>query len=115
MLEWEKELAPPDDHEGEDAIEVLRVWLVDGQMSTTARAEVIEHAEQWGGLIADLAMQLATVFGETAEEQGEAFKRILYGFDYRIDNPDSTTLPQYEEDDEEEEDEEAGDDADDAK
>jgi len=85
MNDWSKELPPPEGAENEESIEVIRAWIIDGEMFFQVRGGVIEEPEAFGGMLADLAMQSSFLYAENEPEAVEAFERIMTGFEERLE------------------------------
>ena len=86
MSELSKELPPPEGAENEESIEVIRAWIIDGEMFFQVRGGVIEEPEAYGSMLADLAMQSAFLYGEEEPEAVAAFERIMTGFEERLES-----------------------------
>jgi len=97
MNDWSKELPPPEGAENEESIEVIRAWIIDGEMFFQIRGGVIEEPEAFGGMLADLAMQSAFLYAEDEPEAVEAYERIMTGFEERLETAATTDdLEEYE-------------------
>jgi hypothetical protein len=78
---------PPDVIERDDAIEVLRAFVVDGGLSI-AFSRAFEEPEMWGMLLVDIARHAARVFArETELSEDEALGRIIEMFEAEIARP----------------------------
>ena len=78
---------PPDVIGRDDAVEVLRAFVVDGGLSISF-TRAFEDPQMWGMMLVDIARHAARVFekeGVCSEE--EAFARILAMFEAEIANP----------------------------
>jgi hypothetical protein len=78
---------PPDAIGNEDAVEVLRAFVVDGGLSISFM-RAFDDPQMWGMLLVDIARHAARVFakeGICSEE--EALERILSMFDAEVANP----------------------------
>ena len=78
---------PPDVIGRDDAVEVLRAFVVDGGLSISF-TRAFEDPQMWGMMLVDIARHAARVFekeGVCSEE--EAFERILDMFEAEIANP----------------------------
>ncbi len=81
---------PPDVKGREDAIEVLRVFVLDGGLSM-AFQRAFEDPEMWGLLLVDLARHAARAYGRESElSEEEALSRILEAFEAEIERPSGT-------------------------
>jgi len=84
MDEFTKELPPPEDSERDGAVELLRAWVIDGLVNFQLRDGILEDPEEFGALLADLALETSFLFGETEEAATLAFERIMNGFGARL-------------------------------
>ena len=78
---------PPDVIGRDDAVEVLRAFVVDGGLSISF-TRAFEDPKMWGMMLVDIARHAARVFekeGVCSEE--EALERILAMFEAEIANP----------------------------
>ena len=78
---------PPDVMGREDAVEVLRAFVVDGGLSI-AFQRAFEEPEMWGLLLVDIARHAARAYSRESEyTEEEALQRIVDMFDAEIDRP----------------------------
>jgi hypothetical protein len=74
-----------------NAIEVLRTWLVNGELECTLNVGVFEDAETWGEVLADLARNVAEGLRDLGGAQGkdpkETLGRILNVFNDELSSP----------------------------
>lgn len=78
---------PPDAIDRDDAVEVLRAFVVDGGLSISF-TRAFEDPQMWGMMLVDIARHAARVFekeGVCSEE--EALERILSMFEAETDHP----------------------------
>ncbi len=81
---------PPDVAERDDAIEVLRAFVVDGGLSI-AFARAFEQPDMWGLLLVDIARHAARAYGRESEfSEDEALRRIIDMFEAEIARPTDT-------------------------
>jgi len=85
-----KPLSPPDDAmEKEDAVEVLRGWIVNGDLQVSLAFEAFgNNPEIWGQLLAETVSHLADAM--SAEKYGDRsaiFARIQSSLHEHLDNP----------------------------
>ena len=79
---------PPDVMDREDAIEVLRAFVVDGGLSI-AFQRAFEEPDMWGLLLVDIARHAARAYSRESEyTEEEALRRILDMFEAEIDAAD---------------------------
>ena len=86
---------PPDVMGREDAIEILRVFVLDGGRSM-AFQRAFEEPDMWGLLLVDLARHAARAYARESEySEEEALNRILEMFEAEIERPTDigTTTP----------------------
>jgi Domain of unknown function (DUF5076) len=86
---------PPDVIGRGDAIEILRVFVLDGGLSM-AFQRAFEEPDMWGLLLVDLARHAARAYAcESAMSEEEALDRILDMFEAEIERPTDlgTTTP----------------------
>jgi len=86
---------PPDVMGREDAIEILRVFVLDGGLSM-AFQRAFEEPDMWGLLLVDLARHAARAYARESEySEEEAMGRILEMFEAEIQRPTDlgTTTP----------------------
>ena len=78
---------PPVVIDREDAIEVLRAFVVDGGLSI-AFQRAFEEPDMWGLLLVDIARHAARAYGREAEyTEDEALARIVEMFESEINRP----------------------------
>ena len=84
---------PPDVIDREDATEVLRAFVLDGELSI-AFVRAFEDPEMWGQLLADIARYAAHAYaGESDYSEEEALSRIVDGFESELERPAQTGTP----------------------
>ena len=78
---------PPDVVGREDAIEVLRVFVLEGGLSM-AFQRAFDEPDMWGLLLVDLARHAARAYArESKYTEEEALERIVEMFDAEIERP----------------------------
>jgi hypothetical protein len=78
---------PPDVMGRDDAIEVLRAFVVDGGLSI-AFQRAFEDPDMWGLLLVDIARHAARAYPRESDyTEEEALQRIIDMFDAEIDRP----------------------------
>jgi hypothetical protein len=71
----------------DDAVEVLRAFVVDGGLSI-AFARAFEEPDMWGLLLVDIARHAARAYAkESAFSEDEALARIIDMFEAEIERP----------------------------
>jgi hypothetical protein len=86
---------PPDVIGRDDAVEVLRAFVVDGGLSI-AFTRAFEEPDMWGLLLVDIARHASRVYArESACTEEEALTRIIDMFEAEIARPTDTgnTMP----------------------
>jgi hypothetical protein len=78
---------PPDVMGRDDAIEVLRAFVVDGGLSI-AFTRAFEEPDMWGLLLVDIARHAARAYAkESAYTEDEALARVVDMFESEIARP----------------------------
>ena len=81
---------PPDVMSREDAVEVLRAFVVDGGLSI-AFQRAFEEPDMWGLLLVDIARHAARAYARESDiTEDEALERIVDMFDAEIERPTDT-------------------------
>jgi hypothetical protein len=81
---------PPDVMNREDAVEILRVFVLDGGLSM-AFQRAFEEPDMWGLLLVDLARHAARAYARESEyTEEDALSRILDMFQSEIERPTDT-------------------------
>ena len=81
---------PPDVMGRDDAIEVLRAFVVDGGLSI-AFTRAFEEPDMWGMLLVDIARHASRAYArESACTEEEALTRIIDMFEAEIARPTDT-------------------------
>src|ERR1700740_1361013 len=86
---------PPDVMGRDDAVEVLRAFIVDGGLSI-AFTRAFEEPDMWGLLLVDVARHAARAYArESAYTEEEALRRIIEMFEAEIARPtgEGSTTP----------------------
>jgi len=78
---------PPDVMSRDDAVEVLRAFVVDGGLSI-AFTRAFDEPDMWGMLLVDIARHAARAYAkESAFTEDEALARIIDMFEAEIERP----------------------------
>jgi hypothetical protein len=78
---------PPDVQGREDAVEVLRAFVVDGGLSISF-TRAFEEPQMWGMMLADIARHAAQVFEKDGVcTEAEALERMVAMFNAGPTNP----------------------------
>ena len=81
---------PPDVLVRDDAVEILRVFVLDGGLSM-AFQRAFEEPDMWGLLLVDLARHAARAYARESEyTEEDAMNRILEMFQAEIERPTDT-------------------------
>ena len=91
---WERELPPPDGVDAEGSSEILRAWIVHGELCVSMRSEIVSHPVQWGGILADLARYVMLLFDDGADRAKcqKILDEVVRGFEERLLNPEQTLI-----------------------
>ncbi|HEY4203745.1 MAG TPA: DUF5076 domain-containing protein [Xanthobacteraceae bacterium] len=81
---------PPDVMGRDDAVEVLRAFVLDGGLSI-AFTRAFEEPDMWGLLLVDIARHAARAFArESSCTEDEALRRIVDMFEAEVARPTET-------------------------
>lgn len=84
-----RELSPPPDAEQDGGVEVLRVFVVERALSIAVQ-RAFEEPAMWGMLFADVARQVAMIYGREAEiGEAEALESIRDAFVSGLDDAEA--------------------------
>ncbi|HEY0330799.1 MAG TPA: DUF5076 domain-containing protein [Rhodopseudomonas sp.] len=87
MTEPKQQPLPPDVVGREDAVEVLRAFVLDGGLSI-AFMRAFEDPEMWGLLLVDIARHAARAYARESDyTEDEALSRIVDMFEAEIARP----------------------------
>src|ERR1700722_1138947 len=87
MADPKEQPLPPDVIGPDDAIEVLRAFVVDGGLSI-AFARAFEELDMWGLLLVDVARHASRAYArESAYTEEEALTRIIDMFEAELARP----------------------------
>ncbi|ABD88042.1 DUF5076 domain-containing protein [Rhodopseudomonas palustris] len=90
MADPKQQPLPPDVVGREDAVEVLRAFVLDGGLSI-AFMRAFEDPEMWGLLLVDIARHAARAYGRESDyTEDEALSRIVDMFEAEIARPTDT-------------------------
>ena len=80
---------PPDAELDKDSLEMLRGWVVDGELQVIIAAWVWEdEPAQWGRLLAETAGHLSDAIGrQTGRPKEEVFEEIAHCLRHYLANP----------------------------
>jgi len=85
MTEVKRELSAPPDVERQGGTEILRLFVTNGALSLSMQ-RAFDEPEMWGQLLAELAMQIAHVYGrETPFDTARALADIRLALDASFD------------------------------
>lgn len=89
-----RELEPPDGIETEGAWEIIRAWIIDGELGVSMRAGVVPQPAQWGGILADLARWVTVIFKDENDQEGlrSTLDEVIDGFTQRLASPSQTYI-----------------------
>ena len=81
---------PPDVMTRDDAVEILRVFVLDGGLSM-AFQRAFDEPDMWGLLLVDLARHAARAYARESDyTEEDALNRILEMFQAEIERPTDT-------------------------
>jgi len=80
---------PPDAERDPNSLEMLRGWIVDGELQISLAAWVwVEKPEEWGRLLSDSACHLADAISlATGQDRNEVFRRISESAIHHLKHP----------------------------
>jgi hypothetical protein len=80
---------PPDAEQDKNSLEMIRGWIVEGELQISLAAWVWQNQpEEWGRFLADSACHLADAISkETGSSQQDIFHTIKQSLVYHLDNP----------------------------
>lgn len=91
---WVRELPPPDGAGGDEASEIIRAWVIAGQLGVSMRAEVVPHAVQWGGVLASLARYVTLILEDRSDKESRQriLDDVIRGFEQSLLHPEMTHI-----------------------
>jgi hypothetical protein len=75
------------------AMELARLWLVNGAARVVISPNLWADPAPWGILLADLVQHLGNAYEAQGKNRSEAISRILAAFDAERGQPTSTVTP----------------------
>jgi hypothetical protein len=80
---------PPDAEQDPNAIEMIRGWIVDGELQISLAAWVwADEPQEWGRLFADSTCHLAdAISSETGKDRDEIFRAISESLIHHLQHP----------------------------
>jgi Domain of unknown function (DUF5076) len=80
---------PPDAEKDTDSLEMLRGWVVDGELQLAIATWVWQDdPESWGRLLAEAAAHVAdAVAAETGQDRTRLFERISESLRHHLEHP----------------------------
>jgi len=78
---------PAEVRDGQKAVELVRVWLVDGNQIVTISPSLWDDPATWGLLLVDLANHVASAYAVQGLEKEAVLTRIKRAFDAEWDYP----------------------------
>lgn len=83
-----EELKPPASiHDADRAMELARVWLVDGNPHVSISGNLWDDPAAWGLMLVDLAKHVANAYEKDGKDREAALNRILDGFRAEMESP----------------------------
>ena len=84
-------VVPPEAHSDSNAAEVLRAWVVHGDLHCSLKPTIWPEPGHWGILLADVARHVAAAFQQhSGLSPIESLARIRAAFDAELDDPTDT-------------------------
>ncbi len=77
---------PPRAREAKEGLEVLRAAVIDGGLHVTLR-RAFDDPSAWGVLLADVAHQVARVYGQEGDKEEDVLTKIRAAFATEVDTP----------------------------
>ena len=71
----------------EKAMELARIWLVDGDQHVVLSPNLWKDPASWGLMLVDVARHLATTYEAQGHERPEVLRRIREAFDAEWNHP----------------------------
>ena len=88
MATREHPLAPPPGvQQAEQAIELARIWALDGAQHVTINVQLWNDPAAWGMMLVDFARHIAAAYSESGLDEDEALARLRAGFDAEWKHP----------------------------
>ena len=69
------------------AKEIIRLWVSSEDQHIAIRHEIWNDPAAWGLCLCDIARHVARAFAQEGGDEGEAFDRIIEGFQIELQNP----------------------------
>ncbi len=88
-----EELEAPDIHPDSRAMELIRVWLIDGKPTCVITPNLWDDPSAWGLLIADLIRHLGNAYSINGQDRASTIARIKEVFDVEWKDPTSDARP----------------------
>jgi hypothetical protein len=80
--------APPDAANDPASTEVVRAWLIGGDLHCSLRAGVFDDPATWGAVLADVARYVAEAFTDLdGSDQAKTLAAIRAAFAQELDTP----------------------------
>jgi Domain of unknown function (DUF5076) len=84
-----EELEAPDISENTRAMELIRVWLIDGRPTCVITPNLWEDPSAWGLLLVDVMRHLGKAYSIEGHSREAIIARIKHVFDIEYNNPTS--------------------------
>jgi len=92
-----EELEAPEMSKNTRAMELIRVWLIDGKPTCVITPNLWEDPSAWGLLLADLIRHLGNAYSLEGHSREKTIARIKHVFDVEWDDPTSEARERKEE------------------
>ena len=88
-----QELPVPEMTSDHRAMELARLWLVDGAAQVVISPNLWADPAPWGILLADLVQHLGNAYEAQGKNRSDAISRIVAAFDAERGKPTSSVMP----------------------
>ncbi len=84
---------PPTVHRAARAMELARIWIVDGNQHVRLSANMWDDPGAWGIMLVDLAKHVANAYEERGRDRQEVLERILSAFAAELESATDDPSP----------------------
>lgn len=89
-----EELKPPHTIlEATRAMELVRIWIVDGKQQVSISGNLWDDPAAWGLMLVDLAKHVANAYAQTGRNKEEVLDRIFKGFQAEYESETDEPAP----------------------
>lgn len=87
-------LEPPNTiYNADRAMEIARIWVVDGCQHVRISSNIWEDPAVWGMMLVDLAKHVANIYEQRGDDKDKTMDRILYAFNAEIQSATDDPKP----------------------